>query len=161
MKRIVLLLLCACAFTANATDLATLGDFNARTLAEIKQARAGRPIVLALWSIHCEPCLRELPQWTSLQIKHPQVPIFLVATDPPKEWKKVQNLLARYKVSGVQTLAFADDFEERVRFSIDRAWRGELPRTYLFDASHGVQARSGLTSAEWLDGWLSTQSAAK
>ena len=51
---------------------------------------------------------------------------------------------------------FADSFAERLRFSIDPNWYGELPRSYFFDESHEFKAHSGIVSeallAEWF-GW--------
>jgi hypothetical protein len=54
----------------------------------------------------------------------------------------------------VQTWIFDDEFSERVRFAVDRTWRGELPRTYLYDAAHRAEARSGKLDERWLEGWL-------
>ena len=138
-----------------------LRDFDAKSLASIAAGQAGRPFVLALWSIHCEPCIREMGQWGPLQRRYPGVQIVLVAADMPRERKKVISTLSRYDLAGVQTWAFADDFEERVRFAIDRTWRGELPRTYLYDAGGKVQARSGAADAAWVEPWLAQQSRAK
>jgi hypothetical protein len=49
---------------------------------------------------------------------------------------------------------FADAMPERLRFEIDRRWHGELPRTYLYDRQHTVQAFSGLVPAEQLAQWI-------
>jgi hypothetical protein len=137
---------------------APLRDFDAGSTQTIKAAHAGQAFVLVFWSIHCAPCLQEMGQWSGLQRRFPDVPIILVSTDRREERGKVLSTLARFDVRGVQTWAFADDFEERVRYSIDPTWRGELPRTYLYDRSHQAQARSGLTEATWLSPWLASQS---
>jgi hypothetical protein len=49
---------------------------------------------------------------------------------------------------------FADAMPERLRFEIDRRWHGELPRTYLYDRRHTVQAFSGLIPPEHLAQWV-------
>jgi hypothetical protein len=136
-----------------------LRDFDAKSIDAIRGANAGRPFILAFWSIHCEPCLRELSQWGPLQRRHPDIRFILVATDGAAERTKVSEVLARYDVAGVQTWAFADALEERVRFAVDRTWRGELPRTYLYDRSHRFVAHSGLLDPGWLDGWLDAEKA--
>ncbi len=69
----------------------------------------------------------------------------------------VEKFLARFSPGPVQTWAFADEFSERVRFGVDRSWRGELPRTYFFDASHRSLARSGLLDSAWVEDWFSRQ----
>ena len=146
---------------AHASEPATLRDFDAKSLAAIRGANQGRPFVLALWSIHCEACLREMPQWAQLRRRYPGVRIVLVATDPRQERPQLRKFLDGQTLDGVQTWAFVDDFEERVRFAIDRSWRGELPRTYLFDASHRAEPRSGPADPKWIEPWLARQSTAR
>ena len=43
---------------------------------------------------------------------------------------------------------------ERLRFAIDPRWHGELPRTYLYDRAHVVQAVSGVIPPEQLTKWV-------
>jgi len=129
-------------------------DFDAKTLARIRADSGGKPLVVAFWSIYCEPCREEMAQWGELARKHPGASFVLVATDPPDDRPKLDKLLSRYDLSGVQTWAYADDFEERVRYGVDPTWAGELPRTYLFDGDKRVDARSGVADSAWIDGWL-------
>jgi hypothetical protein len=98
-----------------------------------------------------------MSQWGPLQRRYPDVAILLVATDAPRDRPMLEQMLARYDLAGVQKWAYADEFEERVRFGVDRAWGGELPRTYLFDAAHRAQARSGPADLGWLEPWLAQQ----
>ena len=46
-----------------------------------------------------------------------------------------------------ERLAYGDDVPEALAYAIDPNWRGELPRTYLFDARGGVKAVSGTIDA--------------
>jgi len=147
-------LLCVLSLGVGRASELALRDFTAKSVADIRAAQAGRPFVLALWSVHCEPCLREMGRWGPLQRKYSNIPIILVTTDPLRERRKVVGMLARFDVAGVQTWQFADEFEEKVRYSIDPKWRGELPRTYLFDGSGGVQSRSGPADLAWIEPWL-------
>jgi thiol-disulfide isomerase/thioredoxin len=147
-------LLVAVAALASAAAQAALEPFTAKSLAAIRAQNAGRPFVLALWSLHCEPCRHEMAQWGSLAKRHPDVRIVLVSTDVAGDRALVEKFLAQHDLAGVQTWLFADAFEERVRFSIDRSWRGELPRTYLFDARHKAQSRSGPADLEWIEAWI-------
>ena len=146
--------LCLALALAPAVHAAEFRDFDARTPAALRSQYAGRPYILAFWSIHCEPCRDELAQWAPLQRRHPEVPIILVATDSPNERDVLSKLLSRYDLAGVQMWAYADEFDERVRFAVDRQWRGELPRTYLYDASHQAEARSGVAEPGWIEAWL-------
>jgi thiol-disulfide isomerase/thioredoxin len=151
----VALLLAAAGVTA-----AELRDFDATTPEKIAVAHAGKPYVLVLWSIHCEPCRAEMSQWPVLHRRYPGVDFVLVATDPPKERRQIAKVLSRYDMRGLQTFAYSDEFEDRVRYAVDRNWRGELPRTYLYDSGHRVQARSGLAERGWIEPWLERQTAA-
>ena len=54
---------------------------------------------------------------------------------------------------------FAEAVPERLRYAIDPAWGGELPRSYLFDAAHRRQAHSGLLDEAQLKDWLKRQRA--
>ena len=147
-------LLVAAVALASASAHAALEPFTAKSLAAIRAQNAGRPFVLALWSLHCEPCRHEMAQWGPLAKRHPDVRIVLVSTDTAGDRARVEKFLAQHDLAGVQSYAFADAFEERVRFSIDRGWRGELPRTYLFDARHKPQARSGPADVTWIERWI-------
>lgn len=131
-----------------------LRPFDAQSLGEIKKALQGRPFVLAFWSLHCEPCREDMPHWRALRAAHPSLSVILVAADDPSEQEMVRDYLARFDLSGVQTWAFKDEFAERLRYAVDPKWRGELPRTYFYDATHRSAGRSGrISPAQW-DRWL-------
>lgn len=157
LRQLIVALLTSGMLAAHASEPATLRDFDAKSLDGIRAANPGRPFVLALWSIHCEPCRHEMAQWAPLKRRHPNVKIILVATDLKGERPRLRTFLADHDLRGVETWAFADEFEERVRFSIDRSWHGELPRTYLFDAKHRPEARSGPAELKWIEPWLARQ----
>jgi thiol-disulfide isomerase/thioredoxin len=135
----------------------SLKPFDAKSPALIDQAHAGRPYVLVLWSIYCEPCRDEMKQWGALQRKHPEVGFVLVSTDLAPDRAAVEKFLAQHELRRVESWIFADEFAERVRYAIDPSWRGELPRTYLFDAQHRRETHSGTLAPKALDIWLARQ----
>lgn len=143
-----------------ATGTASAGElrpFDAGSMDAIRAARAGQGFVLAFWSTQCAPCRQEMALWNSIARKYPKLPIVLVATDPPGEEELVTRFLARYDPGPVERWAFADEFSERVRYAVDRGWRGELPRAYFFDAEHRPEARSGLIDRTWIENWIARQ----
>lgn len=146
-------------FALAAPAAAEMRPFDAKSMDAIRQAQTGKPFVLAFWSVTCEPCREEMGQWGVLQKKYPKVPIVLVATDPPSDRAAAKEFLSRYDLGKVQTWMFNDEFGERVRFAVDRNWRGELPRTYFYDAAHRAEGRSGRVDHEWMEKWLARQSA--
>jgi thiol-disulfide isomerase/thioredoxin len=137
-----------------AVSAGELRPFDAKSLTVIRQTQAGRPFVLAFWSIHCAPCKDEIVLFAALKRKYPHVPILLVAADPPEVKAAVVRFLAGQQLGKIELWAFADGFAERVRYAVDPKWQGELPRTYFFDAAHRATARSGALDPEWVEAWF-------
>ncbi len=131
-----------------------LRDFSVSTVKELRQRLSGRPFVLAFWSVHCEPCMREMALWKRMRARFPRVEIVLVATDPPSERERILRFLDRYDPGPVQRWAFSDEPEERIRYAVDPGWRGELPRTYFFDAGHAAEAMTGALDEGWASRWF-------
>jgi thiol-disulfide isomerase/thioredoxin len=156
MKRVLAGLAMAVALHAAAAQ--EIRSFDAGSLEKIRATHAGKPFVLAFWSVTCEPCRDEMPVWNAMRKKYPDVPIELVATDPPGERAAVRRYLERYNPGDVRRWAFADDFSERVRYAVDKSWRGELPRTYFYDAAHRGEARSGVLNKQDVEAWFARQS---
>lgn len=142
---------------ASATELR---PFDVKSIGAVRAAHAGKPFILAFWSITCDPCRKEMKLWGPLQRKYPDLPIVLVATDAPADHAAVSAFLARHDLPGIETWAFADDFSERIRFAVDRKWRGELPRTYFFDSVHRAEGRSGAIDERAIEDWLKRQAVA-
>lgn len=155
ISRIIRALLAAALLAANIGTASEFRPFDATSMEAIKTAYAGRAFILAFWSIHCAPCIEDMPDWRALRRSHPGVPILLVSTDPPAERTRVSQVLAAYTPGDVERWAFSDDFEERIRYSVDHSWRGELPRTYFYDGVHAVEVISGRLDRRWVEAWLS------
>jgi hypothetical protein len=131
-----------------------LKPFTADSLAAIKQAHQRKPFILAFWSLHCAPCKEDVALLKVIHRKHPSLPIVLVATDGPGEHTAVRRFLAAEKLGRIEQWAFADEFKERIRYAVDKEWRGELPRTYLYDAAHQPSAHTGVLDAKAVERWL-------
>jgi len=154
LRRALLAALLAAPIWAQAADPR---PFDAASPRAIDAAHAGKPYVLVLWSLYCEPCRDEMAHWKALRRRYPGVPVVLVSTDSPGERATVVEFLKRYDPGAVESWIFADEYSERVRYAVDPAWRGELPRTYLFDAAHRSEGRSGRFDQRWIEGWLAAQ----
>lgn len=120
----------------------------------ILTARAGRPFVLALWSVSCVHCRAELDMLATLSKRHPDLDIVLVSTDSPEESQAISSILRRYSLDRADSWVFADDFSERLRSEVDRQWRGELPRSYLYGPGNVVRAFSGALDQAEVEQWL-------
>jgi thiol-disulfide isomerase/thioredoxin len=153
------LLLCLCSLTS----AHELQPFAAGSMAEIEARYENRPFVLALWSLTCPPCLHELELLQAWHSANPAVPLVLVATDGQGEADAVRQKLAEVgltQMTNVENWNFADTYIEKLRFSIDPRWRGELPRSYLYTSTEHTSgterhAISGALTTEVLQNWLS------
>lgn len=139
-----------------ATALATAGDVQpllAGSTGKILAARSGKPFMLAFWSIGCAHCPQELRALGELQRRYPQLDLVLVSTDTPADATEIAATARGYGLAGNEQWVFAEDVPERLRAEIDSNWHGELPRTYLYDREHRVEAVSGVIPAKRLARW--------
>ena len=158
LKRHVSLRVLACLagalFAVGSAGAAELQVFTVRSFADIRQASADRPLVVAFWSTTCAPCAEEMSVLARLHRTYPAVRVVLVAADGPELRPKVERFLERYALDSLETWQFGDDAEERLRYAVDHAWRGELPRAYFFSATGETSVKSGVPEESWLTDWF-------
>lgn len=133
---------------------ADIRAFTADTFSRIKQDRAGEAFLVSLWSVDCPPCLVELDMLGRLLKEQPSLPLVLISTDDIRQSEDAMDFLLDYGLEGITSWMFADSFAERLRFSIDPQWFGELPRSYYFDEQHQHQAHSGILEESMVRAWL-------
>lgn len=133
--------------------------FVSGSIKEIAAARQGKPFILGLWSLTCPHCREELAALSGLQKKYPGLDVVLVSTDSPEESAEVVATLRQFSLDRAQAWVFSDPFVERLRFEIDPKWHGELPRTYLYEASHQARAFSGKLDPQQIERWIRANSA--
>lgn len=125
---------------------------------KLAAAHAGRPTVIHFWGLTCGPCILELPKWGKLLAERPDLPLVLVAADPlPQPPDQVNGMLQRAGLDKAESWAFADRFYERLRYEIDPAWSGELPRTLLIAADGTSTVLPGVADLSKVRAWLDTQ----
>ncbi len=155
---------------AGAAAAAELRPFTAGSLAAIQARFAGQPFILTLWSLECHHCAKELqllgrlvreertpgvlPQGGFAGPSGRSLPLAIVSTDSPAEAKALRAALRRHGLERLDTWVFDDAVPQRLRYAIDPAWHGELPRSYLYDAAHRREAHSGLLGEARLKAWL-------
>jgi len=140
---------------ASASHGDSFKPFTTVTFAEIKQQYQNSEFLLGLWSVDCPPCLVELDLMGDLLEKNPDLPFVLISTDSIEDRELALEFLEDSGLHERESYMFADSFTERLRFSIDPGWYGELPRSYFFDFQHNKQSHSGLMSIELLSKWFS------
>lgn len=141
---------------AHATDPIS---FQRGSWARLAASHQGRPTVVHFWGLTCGPCLVELPEWGRLLAARPDLRLVLVAADPlPQPPERVAATLERAGLGAAESWSFTDRFYERLRFEIDPAWSGELPRTVLMAADGQRTILPGIADLSAVRAWLDAQS---
>jgi len=126
---------------------------------KLRANHAGQPTVIHLWGLTCAPCLVELPNWGKLLAERPDLKLVLVDADPvPQSAEQVAATLDRAGLGKAESWAFTDRFYERLRYEIDAAWTGELPRTLLVARDGSLTVLSGVADLARVRAWLDAQS---
>lgn len=160
MKRSLRNLLIALVFSliptwqAGAAPASDIKPFTAASMEEILAARKGKPFILGLWSLSCTHCRDDLALLSKLSQRYHKLDLVLIATDTPEQAEEAANTLRPYRFKRVEQWIFADEFTERLRYNIDRKWRGELPRTYFYEATHQTRAISGKLDEVESERWV-------
>lgn len=157
MSRTLLLalFLAIASVTAQAADLLS---FERGSWAKLRAAHDGKPTVVHFWGLTCAPCLVEMPEWGKLQAERPDMQLVMVAADPvPQDPARVSDMLARANLAKAENWTFTDRFNERLRYEIDPAWPGELPRTMLIDRNGEATVLTGVADLAEVRSWLDAQ----
>lgn len=132
---------------------AELKPFTAGSFATIEEHHKDRPFLVVLWSLECPPCYKELALLGRRRENAGELPLVLISTDPIDRREAARDTLAKFDLADADAWMFADTFVERLRHSIDPQWRGELPRSYFYDADHRRTAHSGVLEKTQLQQW--------
>lgn len=151
--RLVVAMVLLCASQLAAAD--NFKAFTSESFEQIKASFEGEEFLLGLWSVDCPPCMVEMELMAKLLELNPDLPYVLVSTDSIEQRDYSAEYLEDVGLADRESWMFADSFIERLRFSIDPNWYGELPRSYFFDSEHTMQSHSGIVSEELLRTWFS------
>lgn len=138
-------------------DLAIL-PFTKNSFSDIKSHYNNKPFVLIFWSESCRYCMKELAMFGQLYKQYPDVAIITIATNPFLDDQIVKDVLDRSGLELTQTWVFAEQFPERIYYSVNKRWRGELPVTHFFDRENLETRHLGLIKEDELIEWLNSQS---
>lgn len=132
------------------TQADNIQDFGTQSFEQIKAQHEGKPFVVSLWSIDCAPCRVELKMLGELKKNDSNFPLVVISTDSIVNREEAADILDSYELEGTKTWMFADAFVERLRYSVDPLWHGELPRSYFFKADGSFESHSGILTREQL-----------
>lgn len=110
-------------------------------------------MLVTIWSLDCPPCMKELDLLGRMKEKYPGFKLVLINSDGLGTAQEAEALLSSFGLALNDSWIFASDEVERLRYSIDPQWYGELPRSYIYDKGERT-GHSGLIDEAWLHGWL-------
>lgn len=123
---------------------------------QLRNAHTGQPAIIHFWAVTCGPCRVELPEWAKFVRERPDAAFVLVHADASEKPERIHAMLGKSGLDGIESWVFADNFQERLRFEVDPAWVGELPRTVLIARDGSVSSFTGTADfaalRRWLDG---------
>ncbi len=125
-----------------------LNNFQSGSYQQILNNNKEQPFILAVWSVSCSSCIKEMEQLSKLHKKYPHLDIIMLSVDDFSEKYTVDKILQGHGVADLESWIFADPDLQRLRFEIDPGWYGELPRTYFFNSTHDRKGISGTQTNE-------------
>ena len=128
---------------------------------EVLRAHAGRPTLVHFWGVTCGPCKVELPLLGQFMKDHAEVDVVTVSADlVPDLPGATRAMLEKSGLWPAENWIFSDGFVERLRFEIDPAWQGDIPRTLLIARDGTVTTIEGSAEIPDLEKWSAQQLAA-
>lgn len=112
------------------------------------------PFILVIWSLECPPCLKELSLLSQIQKESNPLKLVLISTDSFIAETEIKKLLKQFELSKHDNWIFSGDMKQKLRFTIDPKWYGELPRSYFYKNQNYRIARSGALDKATLNNWL-------
>lgn len=107
-------------------------------------ARHAAPTIVALWSTECPHCKKNLGLFAGMARADARLRVITVAAEPLSA--EVSASLERIDMPGPR-YAYGADAPEAIAHALDPKWRGELPRTLIFDGRGNRVAVSGTLDA--------------
>ena len=129
---------------------------------EVLRSHAGRPTLVHFWGVTCGPCKVELPLLGQFMNKHGGIDVVMISADlaPDPSGHATRAMLEKAGLRPAENWIFNDGFVERLRFEIDPAWQGDIPRTLLIARDGTITTIEGSAEMTDIEKWLTQQNAA-
>jgi thiol-disulfide isomerase/thioredoxin len=126
---------------------------------QLRNAHAGKPLIVHFWGVTCGPCRVEMPQWGQFLRQHPDLLLVTIDADlVPNDANAVKSMLRQSGLVKAENWMFDDDFVERLRYEIDPHWQGDIPRTLLIARDGRTTTIEGVVDFARLASWWRDQS---
>lgn len=133
-----------------ANAIAEIRHFVADSYQQLLNGHAGKPFILAIWSLDCPSCIKDMAVLREFHQQHPQIDLVLLSTDEAAMQPQVEKMLQTQQLQQLENWLFAEDDPQPLRYQIDPDWFGELPRTYFFKADQSRIGKSGALNQQQL-----------
>ena len=156
MKRLIFatMLLLASLPAAPASEGSKLTPFERGSWQQLLHSHSGRPTLVHFWGVTCGPCKVELPELGQFMKQHPGVDVVTIDADlVPNSDAAALSMLQDTGLASAENWTFSDGFAERLRYEIDPAWQGEIPRTMLISGDGTIATIEGSTDPASLQKW--------
>jgi thiol-disulfide isomerase/thioredoxin len=164
MKRNLLAGIFLAALLLSATAAETPRDlkpFGRGSWQDILRAHAGRPTIVHFWGVTCGPCKVELPILGGFMRDYAAIDVVTISADlVPDLPAATRSMLEKSGLGSAENWIFDDGFVERLRFEIDPAWQGDIPRTMLISRDGAITTIEGSAEMTDLQKWSDQQLAA-
>jgi thiol-disulfide isomerase/thioredoxin len=149
-------------FSASAAEAPPqLKPFERGSWQDILRSHAGRPTIVHFWGVTCGPCKVELPLLGEFMRDHSAIDVVTISADlVPDLPGATQAMLEKSGLQSAENWIFGDGFVERLRFEIDPAWQGDIPRTMLISREGTITTIEGSAETKDLQKWSDQQLAA-
>lgn len=135
-----------------------LKPFERGTWQHVLKDHAGHPTLVHFWGVTCGPCKVELPVLGQFAKDHPGIDVVTISADlVPNLPAATQSMLDKAGLSSTENFLFSDGFVERLRFEIDPAWQGDIPRTMLIAPDGTITTIEGSAEIADLEKWSAQQ----
>jgi thiol-disulfide isomerase/thioredoxin len=150
------------AATPGAETSSELKPFVRGSWQDVLRSHAGRPTLVHFWGVTCGPCKVELPLLGQFMKDHSELAVVMISADlVPNLPGAARAMLEKAGLGSAENWIFSDGFVERLRFEIDPAWQGEIPRTLLIAGDGTVTTIEGSAEIPDLEKWSAQQKVAR
>src|SRR5258705_4361753 len=131
-----------------------LKPFGRGSWQDVLRSHTGHPTIVHFWGVTCGPCKIELPLLGAFMKDHPAIDVVTISADlVPDLPGAARAMLEKAGLGSAENWIFNDGFVERLRFEIDPAWQGEIPRTLLIARDGTVTTIEGSAEISDLGKW--------
>jgi thiol-disulfide isomerase/thioredoxin len=163
MKRVLFaaILLLTTLPAAPASEEPKLRPFERGSWQQLLHSHAGHPTLVHFWGVTCGPCKVELPELGEFMKQHPAVDVVTIDADlVPNSDAAALSMLQSAGLASAENWMFSDGFTERLRYEIDPAWQGDIPRTVLISRHGEITTIEGSADPAALRKWSEEEVAA-